>query len=50
MFPLSKSDQMKGIENLRKDWRKYNEELVVRGIFYLDFILWKIAKKTSNDE
>jgi len=28
---------MKGKENLRRHWCKYNEELVVRGTFFLDF-------------
>jgi len=42
---------MKGKENLRRDWRKYNEELVVRGTFYFDFSFvenWKEELQRMN--
>jgi len=43
---------MKGKENLRRYWCKYNEELVVRGTFYLDFSFvenWNEELQKMND-
>jgi len=51
MFPLLNGNQTKGKENLRRDWCKYDEELIVRGTFYLDYSFvknWKEEPQRMN--
>jgi len=50
MFTISNGDPLKGKESLGKGWRKYNNELVVRGALYLDFSFMENWKEELEDE